>query len=137
MPPRRDPTTYIYATVLGGPDKLANGRFVLADLRTIEQEEFWQDKQNIRCIVNCIGKRYGKDEVKYPAATSQVHYVESRNPARLPDTFTHSCKAVEETLAQGYDVLVHCRETFHRGPAVWAGYQARLCGQDYQVISCT
>ena len=134
----RGATTYIPATVLGGPEKLKNGRFILADLRTIQKKEWWQDHHYIRCIVNCIGKRWGKDEAKYPyAATSQLYYVESRNFAHLPVMFNESCKGVEETLAHGYDVLIHCRETFHRGPAVWAGYQTRICGQDYQVIFYT
>ena len=106
----------------------------MADLPTVQNPDFWSINRNIGCLVNCIGERYGKLRVDYAplAASSQKFYIDVRNPVNLPVQFAKSVAQVEKTLTQGYDVVVHCRETFHRAPAVWAGYCTRLCGVNYQ-----
>jgi hypothetical protein len=50
-----------------------------------------------------------------------------------PNRTTLSTALVEETLENGDDVVVHCRESYHRAPAVLAAYMLRLCGIPYKV----
>ena len=70
--------------------------------------------------MNCMGYRSGGKAVKYPknAAESQVFFVDARDLDKLPDAFNQAAGYIEDMLEEGYDVLVHCRETFHRGPAI-------------------
>jgi hypothetical protein len=134
----RGEVTRIPCADLGCPDKFMYGAFVLTDLNTVLSNKFWDDNgQNIRLIVNCIGERFGSKKICYPthAAKSQTYYVDCHNRLGLPAQFAKACPAVESCLEQGYDVLVHCRETFHRAPAVYVAFQVQICQQeDYQVF---
>jgi hypothetical protein len=111
------------------------GNFLLANLGMVTNSEFWTNNPNIGCVVNCIGLRHGHQRAIYPdeAAKSLKLYINTRNPAELPVHFARVAPTVEAHLEKGQDVVVHCRETFHRAPAVFAGLITRLCGIDYQV----
>lgn len=129
--------TTVPATILGGPQAL-RGSFVLADLVTVQSQAFWTQQQNIGCVVNCIGKRAGtRGSHTYPgeAGNPLVLFVDAHNTATMPDAFADASKIVEDVLSKGKDVLVHCRETFHRGPGICAGFMQKLCGVHYQVIN--
>lgn len=130
----RQETNVVAATCLGGPARLT-GNFVLTDERTLRSDAFWQAHPKMTLVVNCIGFRPGSDMLVYPmsSAQSQKIYVETRNTVTLPVQFARAAVAVEAELEQGNEVLVHCRETFHRGPAIFAGLLKRLCGVDHQV----
>lgn len=129
--------TVLPGNILRVPHRFARGNFILATLDTVLKDEFWQNYgPDIFMIVNCIGVRYGRDKIQYPpgAAKASVFFINAHGPS-LAEDFKRSCPEVERTLDAGLDVLVHCRETFHRSPAVWAGYQVAVCGHvDYQAF---
>ena len=131
----RNSVSVLPGDILGGPARFRRGNFILAPLDIVMTDEFWRvHGSEIGMIVNCIGVRHGRDEVKYPpaAAKASVYFVDAHNKSLAQD-FERSCPEVKRQLESGRDVLVHCRETFHRGPAVWAGYQVRICQHlDYQ-----
>ena len=133
----RNSVSVLPGDILGGPARFRRGNFILAPLDIVMTDEFWRvHGSEIGMIVNCIGVRYGRDKVQYPpaAAKASVYFVDAHNKSLASD-FARSCPEVKRQLESGRDVLVHCRETFHRGPAVWAGYQVRVCQhQDYQAF---
>ena len=51
----------------------------------------------------------------------------------MPVQFATSVLQVEKALEAGNDVVLPCRESFHRTPAVLAAYLVRLCGVSYKV----
>lgn len=126
--------TKFAATSLGGPARL-RGHIILCDLPTATSASFWEQETNIGAIVNCIGVRHGRGKIVYPrnAENPLVLFVDARNSGTLGTAFEEAAKAAEKALEQGKDVLVHCRQTFHRGPGVAAGLLQRLCGVDYKV----
>ena len=133
----RDSVSVLPGDILGGPPRFRRGNFILAPLDIVLTDEFWRvHGSEIGMIVNCIGVRSGKGHVQYPkgAAKASVYYVDAHNDSLATD-FNWTCPEVKRQLESGRDVLVHCRETFHRGPAVWAGYQVRVCQhRDYQAF---
>ena len=140
MPPpsrREREVTILPGNLLNGPKRLAGGNFILAALNTVMTDEFWTDYgHNVGMIVNCIGERQGRMKIVYPelAAKSQVYYIDAHSN-NFAEQFTRSCPAVQKTLERKQDVVVHCRESFHRAPAIWAGYQVRICQhENYQAF---
>ena len=134
VPCERHEVTIVPATVLGGPSRL-RGNFILADLPTVTSPGFWISHPKARITVNCIGMRHGTHRVSYPqeSAISLKLYVEVRSNANLPVQFATTVLQVEKALEAGNDVVLHCRESFHRTPAVLAAYLVRLCGVSYKV----
>lgn len=130
-----NPITIVPCCALGGPEKFYGGNFVLTDLQTCLQPRFWDEHPNIMATVNCIGPRSGWKQVKYPdnAARSELFFIDARDSKTLPERFRITAGHIEDMLEQGFDVLVHCRYTFHRGPGIWAGLMTRICGIPYQV----
>jgi hypothetical protein len=122
------------ATVLGGPSRL-RGNLILCDLQTATSTQFWAQQQNVGVIINCIGERHGSRRAVYPRSQSRPHvlYVDARNVLLLPQAFSTASRIAGRVLEDGQDVLVHCRETFHRAPGIAAGLMQKLCGVDYKV----
>jgi hypothetical protein len=134
---RREPeVTVVLATALGGPPEFT-GNFILADLATVTGLPFWEEHKNIGLIVNCIGKRYGTSKAIYPKESGRplAVFVEVRNSRTLSSAFDTAANLARRELGKGKDVLVHCRETFHRGPGVCAGIMQKLCSVNYKVLS--
>lgn len=133
--PRQREITIVPATALGG--STANkGNFVLADLPTVSTPQFWDDHPNIGLIVNCIGQRHGSARAVYPRRGGQplVLFIETHNHKTLPGAFATAAGVVEPMLRKGKDILVHCRETFHRGPGICAGMFQKIQGVHYKVL---
>lgn len=126
--------TKFAATALGGPSRLS-GHIILCDLPTATSVSFWEEETNIGAIVNCIGVRHGQGRVIYPRTPRNpvVMFVDARRPETIHTAFQQAANVAEKALEQGKDVLVHCRQTFHRGPGVAAGLLQKLCGVDYKV----
>ena len=129
----RSDVTVLPATHLGGPPRLT-GNFILTDLTTVRTPEFWE-KHDIAVVVNCIGMRHGSQRVIYPspAAKSLKLYVDTRNRQNRASEFAKTEGAVEEALEHGKNVLLHCRESFHRAPLICAAYLVRFCGVRHTV----
>ena len=131
MPEWKQRPTRFPALCLGGPQKY-KGCFVLGDAAQVSTPEFWSEFSNIRLTINCIGSDKG---VQYPsnAAISQVHFVNMRSKDNRHPNFMDSLDKVRNCLGFGNDVLVHCRESFHRAPICLATYMQQICGVPYQV----
>lgn len=130
--PRKQGTTKFPVRVLGGVKSL-RGNFILADLDWVEDETWWQDHgQNVGVTVCCLRQ----NEVTYPpgAAKSQICYVDPNSKLRRGPSFDEAVPVVKESFELGYDVLVHCRQSYHRGPLVTAALMQAICGVDYQVV---
>jgi hypothetical protein len=126
--------TKFAAIALGGPSRL-KGHIILCDLPTATSASFWEEEKNIGAIVNCIGVRRGRGKVVYPrvAGDPLVSFVDARESGSLGAAFEEAAKVAAKALEEGKDVLIHCRQTFHRGPGVAAGLLQKLCGVDYKV----
>ncbi len=126
-------STTFEATCVGGPERFARGRFVLAHEYEVVNESWWGEHRRVGLIVNCM--RAG-DVLAYPsnAATSQIVYVDARSPKERDPDFQRALPLVEQTLEAGQDVLVHCSQSFHRAPAIAAAFMKKLCGVSFQVV---
>ena len=118
--------------LLGGNDKLL-GNVVLAVEEEVKSGDWWErhETRNIDLIVNCIGP----DTLKwYPknAATSQLLCRVRYRDHREAD-FELVWQEALKVLLRGGDVLIHCRESFHRAPLVAAALISKLTGDSYQV----
>ena len=126
------PSTRFPANCLGGNDKLL-GHIVLAVEEEVKSGDWWErhETRNIDLIVNCIGP----DTLKwYPknAATSQLLCRVRYRDHREAD-FELVWQEALKVLLRGGDVLIHCRESFHRAPLVAAALISKLTGDSYQV----
>jgi len=131
-----DDVTVLNARAMGGPKEFT-GRFIFASLATVQKPEFCQTQgKNITCVVNCIGKRGGTNSAGWLPSTAgrpiQV-FIDVHNKSTMATAFNTATESARQTLKNGQDVLVHCRFTFHRGPAICAGMYQKLCGAQYQV----
>ena len=138
--PKSDWGTLLNALALGGPTEFTGRTFILATLKTVQKPEFWQlHGKNIGLVVNCIGKRGGAGQTDLlPDAAgrpSQV-FIDVHKFDSLPIAFNTACQLAKGTFQKGSDILVHCRLTFDRGPAICAGMYQELCGVPYQVEGC-
>jgi hypothetical protein len=131
MPWWKQRTTVFAADTLGGSRRI-RGKFVLPDLDTVEDESFWQAHGNAKCVVCC----FRDCDVKYPdnAAISQICIVDPRSKHERGPSFDAAVPVVKRTLESGHDVVVHCRQSYHRGPLVCAVLMQAICGVDYQVV---
>ena len=137
---KTDLVTVLNATALGGPKEFTGRRFILATLKTVQKPEFWQlHGKNIGCVVNCIGKRGGAgqtDLLPDAAGRPAQVFIDVHKFDTLAIAFNTACQLAKGTFQGGSDILVHCRLTFHRGPAICAGMYQDLCGVHYQVEGC-
>ena len=111
------------------------GNIILTDLPTVASPGFWVAHPNVAVTVNCIGQRHGAHRVTYPeeSANSLKVYVDVRSVANLPIQFAKAAPRVEKTLENGMDVVMHCRESYHRAPGIVVAMLVRLRGVDYKV----
>ena len=133
--PKRGDVTTMSATSLGGPARL-KGNLILTDLTTATSCPFWVNYgKNAGLVLNCIGLRSGFHKVTYPpeAMTCQKLYIEVRDLHACANQFAKAAPQIEKTLESGKDVVLHCRESYHRAPIVVAATLARLCGVGYLV----
>jgi len=87
-------------------------------------------------VVNCIGKRDGPggtDLLPDAAGRPQQVFIDVHKMDSLSVAFNTACELAKGTFHRGSDILVHCRLTFHRGPAICVGMYQDLCGVQYQV----
>ena len=135
--PKSDWVTVLNALALGGPKGFTGRSFTLAALKTVQKPEFWQlHGKNIGLVVNCIGKRDGPggtDLLPDAAGRPQQVFIDVHKIDSLSVALNTACGLAKETFQSGKDVLVHCRLTFHRGPAICAGMYQELCRVPYQV----
>ena len=125
------------ATALGGPKRL-RGNFLLADMAQVPRKELWENEfRNVRLVVNFIGHHHTVEYPKDIAATMEVAIVDLRNKDLRHPHFTLALPRVEECLEGGADVLVHCRESYHRAPLATAAFIRMLTGVNYQVVRPT
>ena len=133
--PKRGEVTIMSATSLGGPERL-KGNLILTDLTTATSCPFWVNYgANVGLVLNCIGPRSGVHKVVYPpeSAKSLKLFIEVRNTHDFANQFAKAAPQIEKTLESGKDVVLHCRESYHRAPIVVAATLARLCGVGYLV----
>ena len=125
------PTTTA-ATCVGGSMRL-KGNFILATVEEVQSPEFWSQHKNVGGIVNCL--RAGERPFYPHAATSQCEMVsvDVRDRNRRKSDLERAIPIVGRILEGGEDVVVHCRESFHRGPIVEAGLLQGLTGVDFMV----
>ena len=125
--------TKVPSTCCGG-SSLLKGHIILAALDEVVSPSFWEANPNIGAIVNCL---HHADEVQYPqhSATSQRYSIEVRhhNESTRSLQFEHAYPNVAGCLTAGQDVVVHCRESYHRAPLVAAMLLSRATGVGYQV----
>ena len=137
MPHEVQKETFLDAVALGGPESLT-GRFLLAESVQVGSAEWWKSLQDdsTTVIVNCIGdmKEFQVRNL-YPepiAAKSQILRFGPRSEYRAED-FEVVWPVVGASLKKGQTVVVHCRQSFHRGPLVLACLMQKLCKVSYQV----
>ena len=138
--PKSDWVTVPNALALGGPKEFTGRTFILATLKTVQKPEFWQlHGKNIGLVVNCIGKRGGAggtDLLPDAAGRPLQVFIDVRKFDSLPIALNTASQLAKGTFQRGSDILVHCRLTFHRGPAICVGMYQDLCGVHYQVEGC-
>ena len=129
-------STRISPTALGGPTRL-RGQLVLADEHQVSDARWWADPmhKNIKLIVQCTHRA---QTFHYPACVFNEMkckhvYVDPRNDKIRQLELDKAMPLIEETLARGEDVLLHCKQSFHRCPVVTAAVVQRLCGTPGQV----
>ena len=126
--------TIFPANCLGGPKGLT-GRIILADLQQVQAEELWEQPfSNVGLIVNCIRRNFTVEYPKNIPAKSQLVFVDARNKELRHPEFMQALPRVRECLEQGKDVMIHCRESFHRAPIVTACFIYMMSGMSYQVV---
>ena len=126
--------TVFPATCCGGPARF-DGRIFLADLAQVEAQMLWKTTfTNVRVIVCCLQQDFGVVYPKIATATSQLWFVDCRNDVLRHPDFMRTLPAVRKCLEEGRDVLIHCRESFHRAPIVSACFIYMLTGTPYQVV---
>ena len=137
MPKRRmgiQSWTTFPANSLGGPGRLT-GSIILADLQQVQAQKLWEKTfSNVGLIVNCIRQDFTVGYRKNATAKSQLVYVDARNKELRHPEFMQALPRVRECLEQGKDVLIHCRESFHRAPIVTACFIYMLTDIAYQVV---
>ena len=126
--------TMFPATCLRGPSRLT-GFIILADLQQVQSEKLWEKTfSNVGLIVCCIRKDFMVEYPKNIPANSQLFFVDARNKLLRHPEFMQTLPKVRECLEQGKDVMIHCRESFHRAPIVTACFIYMLCDIAYQVV---
>lgn len=125
--------TEIPASDLGNCPQL-KGKYIFARQSEVESEQFWKKYTNVGGIVCCL--RFG-DFAKYPAAVRQqgikVLSVDARSKRDRERGFRHAAPEVQKIFERGQDVVVHCRESYHRAPMVGSGLHQLLTGLDFRV----
>ena len=132
---RAQEVTVVPATVLGGSGSL-KGKFLLADVNQVQDEQFWNEHcGRVGVIISCLRDDH---RIYYPrqgrATEVQQLVVDLRSPQFRKRDFETALPYVRDVLESGQDVLVHCRESFHRGPMCVAMLMRALTGTDYQVV---
>ena len=134
-----DEITRLDARALGGPEEFTGRSFILANLKVVQNPDFWRHGNNIGLVVNCIGKRAGPggtDRLPDAAGRPQQVFINVMQSDALTVPFNTTCQSTKETFKRKKDVLVHCRLTFHRGPVICAGIYQEICGVPYKVEGC-
>ena len=135
-----DQITRLNALALGGPEEFTGRSFILANLKVVQTPDFWRlHGKNIGLVVNCIGKRGGAggtDLLPDAAGRPTQVFIDVHKFDSLAIAFRTACQLAKGTFHRGSDTLVHCRLSFHRGPAICAGMYQDLCGVHYQVEGC-
>ena len=131
----RQPPTAVAANVFGGAGSLV-GSFILAERCQVEDARCWSDGPlcNVQAVVNATHDRH---PYHYPdTARSQVGQwvvLNARgNPFRNNDILFRVTPGILEVLRRGGDVLVHCNQSFHRGPVACAALFRRCTGHSAQ-----
>ena len=129
--------TKFTANILGGPAKL-RGKYILADIPQVCDPALWKtDFKDVGLVVCCLASW---KEVEYPpqaTAQSQLLRVDMRNKELRNPQFENALPLVEKTLEAGKDVLVHCKESYHRAPIAVAAFYRQTTGIGYQVVRPT
>ena len=130
--------TVVAANACGGPPQL-RGHFVMAEQPQVANPSWWDSFERmegrINVIVNCIGS-YGDKRQFYPnhiAARSQILTFDPRSRDNKSEQFNRVWPIVLDELRKGRKVLVHCRQSFHRGPIAVACLMMKFSGADYKV----
>ena len=128
----QEPTAF-EATLLGGPARL-KGSFILADITQVSNPALWKTTfKNVGLVVSCLRHDLHTEYPTLCTAKSQLVGVDMRNKDLRNRQFMEALPLVEQTLEAGKDVLVHCRESYHRAPICCAAFVYMLCGVDYKV----
>ena len=137
MPDARRTQSYtkFHAATLGDQTDL-RGNFLFARIEEVESDGLWRKENNVGLIVSCT--RYAND-ARYPAwATSDIkkaHWnIRDPKPQRCQKAFDTVWPLVLECLLNGKDVLIHCQESFHRAPIVYACIYQVIIGVSYKVV---
>ena len=132
----QEPTAF-EANFLGGPSWL-KGSYILAELPQVCNAALWKtDFKNVGVVVSCVAEWV---DVEYPpqcTAQSQLLRVDMRNKALRNPQFEKALPLVEKALEAGKDVLVHCRESWHRAPIAVAAFYYKTTGIGYEVVRPT
>ena len=127
----RQPPTVVPAQCLGGASTLA-GSFILAERCQLEEESYWSDGElsNVQAVVNAT---HNREPFHYPrTAKSQVGQwvvVDARGNENVNNrVLDRETPGILDVLRRGGDVLVHCNQSFHRGPVVCAALFRRCTG---------
>ena len=105
--------------------------FVLADKSQVEDPGF---EPSVSLFVNATGTgtgafRYGKG--RQMVRVSVMHH------GSRDDSLAAALPAVMRALSQGHRVCVHCRQSFHRGPVLYAALCRALFGTNAQMAMDT
>lgn len=125
----RQPHTRINASLGAVPGV---GDIILAECCQVEDADWWeQHAKNAHTIVCCTADSH---KFFYPhsiAATSQIMWVDAREDNERIRQYQLDLMTprVGKALARGEDVVIHCRQAFHRAPVVAAALYQRLTGK--------
>ena len=125
-------TELCYALNMRPPDSLdlRNIGFVLGD-ETQVVKSAWVEKWNVGLFVNCCGVH--TPPFRYPPGIATTKVSISWENGR-DGALTLACPDVVQAWSQGKNVVVHCKQSFHRGPLGFValcrkifGFEPRRC----------
>ena len=138
MPRRASQAATILAANSLGRASTLTGKFILAERNQVEEETMWSKGPfgQVGVVVNSTREHFNYPET----AISQVDLwlavdARSRRQERLDATLNANMERILDVLRRGGDVLVHCNQSFHRGPIIFTALFRRATGHSAQAAS--
>jgi hypothetical protein len=111
------------------------GKIIMADERQLMNEEFWLQHPDIKFRIQCT---HSTQHIPVHPLGREVAmcYVDARAGQNLAVTqqFEACIHQLDPWIRQGYDVVVHCRKSYHRAPIIVAKLMSHYTGHNGAAI---
>jgi hypothetical protein len=101
----------------------------------VESRPFWKQFPKATLVVSAVGDR--TDPYKYPQLDDRKLLREQVSVMFVSGRTAQFCNLgllIARTLARGEDVVMHCNQSFHRGPVLAAATMWHLFGVEPKAV---